>query len=254
MKKIICFFMGLLVVMFSHSSGAQDKESCGDAELKTQLKARQGSAAAACLPDTALAAASLELDAKTTEELYNHIFLQLGVVSATNVSQALNSVRDGFSSDAAFALTMKDDANNFGPNFIWAQAIRSEQVWKTLQVALVKAGAELEIKETGIEICHLTVSEKARTCFSRLDPAVCFLPEPKVVLVSSCHEVGIRAFAAGRQGKGRLIDVPQFLQQKTAEFPQQKVFRYTTPQFDQEKQQSLKTLLPASVWSTIFCC
>ena len=213
------------------------------------------------LPATAVAAWGFQPDAETAMELLYAIFTRLGV---TNVAQVIRSSflnrGENFASDVAFAVTLgdaehkhADGISHKGINFIAAQKLLNKEVWSLIQSALEETGAEIEVKDTGIIICHLPVSDATKELLPYVDPAICFVPngDDSVILFSTSHETGTAAMAAGRDGTNRLVRSEMFLEQMGGEFPSHQTFRYVAPKADADLilslGEALKQYVPESL-------
>ncbi len=202
------------------------------------------------LPATAAAAWGFQPDAETAIEFLDTIFTRLGVTEAAEKIRAYKNRGENFAPDVAFAITLgdamhahEDGVTHKGLNFVVAQKLLNKNLWTSIQIALQRAGATVEVKETGVVICHLPVSDEVKALLPYVDPAFCFVPDENVILFSTSHETGTSAIEAGRDGTKRLVESETFLAQMGGEFPAHQTFRYVAPKADADLVLSLGEVL-----------
>ena len=202
------------------------------------------------LPATAAAAWGFQPDAEKAIEILDTILTRLGATEAAETVRAFQYRGENFASDAAFAITMgdamhahEDGVTHKGINLLAVQRILNKNLWTSIQIALQRAGATVEVKETGVVICHLPVSDEVKALLPYVDPAFCFVPEDNVILFSTSHETGTSAMASGRDGTNRLVEDETFLTQMGGEFPAHQTFRYVAPKADADLILSLGEVL-----------
>ena len=192
------------------------------------------------LPATAAAAWGFQPDAEKAIEILDTIFTRLGATGAAETVRAFQYRGENFASDAAIAVTVadaqhehEDGVSHMGINLLAVQRILNKNLWTSIQIALQRAGATVEVVDrTGVIVCKLPVSESMKTLLPYLDPALCYVPEDGMIVFSTSSETAIGAAKAGRGSENRLVESETFLTQMGGEFPSHQTFRYVAPKAD----------------------